>query len=99
MKRLLHSAGQNKQRLTEVQKIALASVIVFIMASTVFFTGGFLCRHYYGRIIHCHIEKEAETSTAVPPTSEEDLNEESSTHHVREWELKINVAYENVSKV
>ena len=81
--------------MTEVEKIALASVIVFIMVSTVFFTGGFLCRHYYGRII-IRCQKEAETSTAIPPNPEEDLHEESSTRHV---ELKTNVAYENVSKV
>ena len=84
--------------MTEVEKIALASVIVFIMVSTVFFTGGFLSRHYYGSII-IRCQKEAETSTAVPPTPEEDLHEESSTRHVRELELKTNVAYENVSKI
>lgn len=85
-------------KLTEVQKIALASVTIFILVSTIFFTGGFLCRHYNDNIVHCYKEKHpevAETMTAHPTTPVENLQEDNNATHV-ELELQTNVAYENV---
>ena len=79
-------------KLTEVEKIALASVTVFILVSLIFFTGGFLFRHYNNKIMHCYKERHPgvadETSTALPTAPAEDLQEE--------LELQTNVAYENV---
>ena len=85
-------------KLTEVEKIALASVMVFIVVSIIFFTGGFLCRHYNNKIMHCYKERHpgvTETLTALPTTPAEDLHEDNDTRHV-ELELQTNVAYENV---
>ena len=83
-------------KLTEVEKITLASVTVFILVSLTFFAGGFLCHHYNNKIMHCYKEKHptiiGETSTALHTTPAEDLHED---RHV-ELELQTNVAYENV---
>ena len=84
--------------LSEAEKIALATVTVFIVVSIIFFIAGFLYRHYNNVIMHCQNGKYLdETSTALPPTPAGDLpHEDSITHHTQELELKTNVAYENV---
>ena len=83
--------------MTEAEKIALASVTVFIVVSIIFFTAGFMCRHHNIVILYCQKEKH-QAETALPPTPAGDLpHEDSITHHnMQELELKTNVAYENV---
>ena len=92
----------DNQRLTtmlsEAEKIALATVTVFIVVSIVFFIAGFLCRHHNNIMtLYCQKEKHL-AETALPPTPVGDLpHEDSITHHMlQELELKTNVAYENV---
>ena len=82
--------------LTEVEKIVLVSVTVFMVVSVTFFTAGYLCRHY----VHCHKEKHHLAESTLPPTQAENPHEaiqQEHCVHVQALELNTNAAYENVT--
>lgn len=74
---------------SEALKIVLASatVTVFVTTAIIFFTVGFLCRHF------CQKEKN-QGKTTVSPLNSQDMEQ---SHCVHELELKSNVAYENIT--
>ena len=74
--------------LNQAENIALASALIFLVTSALFFIIGFLCRHF------CPNEKLKMAGTVLPPAGQNQSTRQDQD--AQELELKTNVAYENV---
>ena len=77
--------------LNETEKIVIASVIVFVITSFLFFFIGFLCGHFF--------RKKSPVSTAPSASAidpQEDDHDPQPRAHEEKLELQTNVAYDSV---
>lgn len=75
--------------LNQDEKVALASVLIFAISSTVFFIIGYLCRYYR----HCKRSGQTPSTPAIPVY--EDVLPQINTN--QSFELKENIAYGPIS--
>ena len=73
--------------LNETEKIVVASVIVFVITSNLFFLIGFLCGHF------CRKQNPMSTAPSAVDPQEDDPQ---LRRHEEKVELQTNVAYDSV---